>query len=367
MEDLDGWTKYFEVAGQAAEAPNGNAKVALWEEAVRIADTFQDDETAYDARMELTNAAQFSGRPDVSFVSFSWCLAYCDRHADDLDPTLILWHYKWMADTLPNFPDSPRAQIEGLFEDITRRFLAQGSTLHAVHQIRRDVAIAMGDRAAAVAAHAKFLLTKRDPLSNCKACVQDADVSYQLYLGDEDAAIAAAKPILRGKMSCGEVPERTYAKLLVPYLRRGDPAEAMRWHKVGYPLVQSNPNYLGSHGLHAAFAALTGNLGRAARLLSRHLPMAVASAQPEACFRFYNSAKLALDLILESPRPPKVKVPVEVHSGGEVEALAIWLDNELYTLAGRFDERNGNTGFADDIAAGQATRSLATRFPYAAE
>ncbi len=367
MEDLDGWMKYFEVAGQAAAAPNGNAKVALWEEAVRIADTFRDDETAYDARMELTNAAQFSGRPDVSFVSFSWCLAYCDRHADDTDPTMILWHYKWMADTLPNFPDAPRSQIEGLFADITARFRAQGSTLHAVHQIRRDVAITMGDRAVAEAAHGKFLLTRRDPLSNCKACVQDADVSYQLFLGDDAAAIAAAKPILRGKMSCGEVPERTYAKLLLPYLRRGDPTEAMRWHKVGYPPVQSNPAYISSHGSHAAFLALTGNLGRAARLLSRHLPMAVQSVQPEDCFRFYNAAKLALELILDAPRPPKVKVPPEVHAGGEVEALAIWLDNELYTLAARFDARNGNSGYADDIATMQANRALATKFPYAAE
>ncbi len=367
MEDLDAWVKYAEVAGQAEQAPNGDAKVALWEEAVRIADSLQDDETAYSARMELTNAAQFSGRPDVSFVSFSWCLAYCDRHAETIDPTPILWHYKWMADSLPNFPDVPRAQIESLFADFTQRFLARGSTLHAVHQIRRDVAITMHDRPAADTAHAKFLLSRRDILSNCKACVQDADVTYRLYGGDDDAAVAAAKPILRGKMSCGEVPHLTYAKLLVPYLRRGEPAEAMRCHKVGYSLVQSNPAHIASHGSHAAFLALTGNLGRAARLLSRHLPMAVESRQPHASFRFYNAAKLALDIVLDAPRPPTVKVPAAVHSGGAVEALAIWMDNELYTLAARFDARNGNSGYTDEIATVQALRSLATDFPYTAE
>ena len=367
MEDLDGWMKYFAAAGEADAAPNGNAKVELWQEAVRAADTLQDDELAFQARMELTNAAQFSGRADVSFVSFSWCLAYADRHPDDVDPTMVLWHYKWMAGTLPEFPDVPLAQVTALLADFAARFRAQGSTLHAVHQIRRDVAVTMHDRPAAEAAHKKFLLTKRDTLSNCVACVQDAEVSYQLFLGDDAAALAAAKPILKGKMTCGEVPHRTYPKLLLPHLRRGDPAEAMRCHKVGYPLVKSNPTFLRFHGLHAAFCALTGNNGRAAQLLGRHLPMAIAHPEPEERFRFYNAAKLTLELALDAPRPPKVKVPVEVHAGGEVEALAIWLDNELYTLAGRFDERNGNAGYTDDIAAMQANRALATRFPYAAE
>ena len=364
MADHDGWMKFFEVARQAEEAPKGNGKVALWEEAVALADTLQDDDAAYNARMQLTDAAQFSGRPDISFVSFSWCLAYFDRHAEEVDPTMILWHYKWMVDTLPRFPDAPKAQIAAMFEDITARFLAQGSTLHAVHQIRRDVATTMHDARAAKAADKKFRLTKRDDLSNCKACVQDAEVSYALYLQDDDGAIAAARPILKGRMTCGEVPHRTHAKLLFPHLRRGEPEEAMNHLKVGYPLIRSNPTFLGYHGGCAAFLALTGNLGRAAQLLTRHLPMALEHPEPDERFRFYNAAKLALELILESPRPPKVTVPAGVSADGSVEALDIWMDNELYTLAEKYDARNGNSGYMDSIAEMQANRELKTRLPY---
>ncbi len=367
MVDHDAESQYSEVVGRAEDAPYGNAKVALWEEAVRLADSLRDDALAFQARMELTNAAQFSGRPDVSLVSFSWCLAYADRHADEIDPRQVLWHYKWMAGSLPDFPDVPRSQIAALMADLTKRLRAQGSTLHAVYQIRRNTALKMYDTRAARAAHKKFLQTERDEFSNCKACVQNADVSYQIEQGDDAAAAFAAAPILKGKMSCTVVPHSTYGKMLLPYLRLGKPAEAMRCHKVGYPLVKANPVFLYYHGKHMALLALTGNNGRAAQLLNRHLPTALVSPMPDQCFHFYRDAVLTLELLMESPRPPIVRVPPGVPGDGSPVALRAWLDNELSTLAGRFDERNGNAGYTDDIAAMQATRSLATKFPYAAE
>jgi len=364
MENPDAEARYFEVAGRAEEAPNGGAKVAMCEEAVRLADAMRDDETAFEARMQLTNAAQFGGRPDVAFVSFSWCLAYADQRPDEIEPRRILWHYKWMAGSLPNFPDVPRSQIAALMADLTRRFRAQGSTLHAVHQIRRDTALTMYDTRAARAAHKKFLQTERDELSNCKACVQNADVSYQIEQGDDEAAEAAARPILKGKMSCTVVPHTTYGKMLLPYLRLGNPAEAMRCHKVGYPLVRANPAFLTYHGQHMALLALTGNNGRAAQLLNRHLPTALECPMPDQCFRFYRDAVVTLEIFEGSPRPPIVRVPPGVPGDGTPAALRAWLNDGLATLAARFDARNGNSGYTDDIAATQGDLALATKFPY---
>lgn len=349
---------------EAEGLPHGVAKVALLEEAVRVADALRDPEAALAARMELTQAAQFGGRPDLALVSFSWCLAHYDRHADDLDPTLILWHFKWVVNGLAAYPEVPRVQIEALFADMTRRYKAHGSTLHAVHQIRREVAQAMFDTRRAKAAHKKFLTAPTDHLSNCQACVQDAGVSYALYAGDDGAAVAAAGPILKGKMSCAEVPHRTYAKLLLPHLRRGEVALAMRYHKVGYPLIQANPSFLEYQGQHLAFLALTGNHARAATLFNRHLPQALTHPDAAERFRFYCAAKLSHDLMNEVPRPPKIRVPREVHPDGAAGAVGAWLDNELHTLAERFDARNGNKGYRRDIAATQAQRRYQAKYPY---
>jgi hypothetical protein len=253
-----------------------------------------------------------------------------------------------------------------MFDDITARYLARGSTLHAVHQIRRDVAATMHNVPAAADADALFRKTRRDDLSNCDACVQDAEISYRLFLGDDAAALKAAGPILKGRLTCGEVPHRTYPKLLLPHLRRGDPEAAMALHKTGYPMVKSNPTFLGHQGTHAAFAALTGNLGRAAQILNRHLPTAPGHPEPDERFRFYNAAKLTLDLLLAAPRPPAIKVPLTIVADGSIDGFAVWLDNELYELAAKYDARNGNDGYTRDIARMQDAKHLATRCPFKA-
>jgi hypothetical protein len=55
-----------------------------------------------------------------------------------------------------------------------------------------------------------------DDLSNCAACLLDEQVSYTVYSGDNDRAVALSAPILDGELTCKSVPHRTYAKLLLP-------------------------------------------------------------------------------------------------------------------------------------------------------
>jgi len=68
-----------ELVGQASVLDNGAARVALIEEAVRLADAHNDTASGFHARMELVSAAMSAGQPDVMLVAFSWCLSQCDR------------------------------------------------------------------------------------------------------------------------------------------------------------------------------------------------------------------------------------------------------------------------------------------------
>ena len=61
---------------QAANAlPFGAARIALGEEAVRSADLLNDVRLAYRARQDLVVSTQFGGRPDLTLVAFTWCIA----------------------------------------------------------------------------------------------------------------------------------------------------------------------------------------------------------------------------------------------------------------------------------------------------
>ena len=247
----------------------GAAKVALVQEAVRLADTHSDVAAGFEARSELITAAMFAGQPDVELVAFSWCLAQCDRDPEQFSEEDLLWKYKWVLDTLPLFPQISRAQIENMLEDMKTRYQRAGSTLHAVYTLRRDVSMYLGDRAQAEAAHTELERTRRDWLSNCAACVADGTVEYLNFLGRHEEALERARPILAGQQRCSEVPHRTYALVLYPLVLQGRLDEAMEYHLTGYKLIARNPKFIGQQAEHLNFLTLTDNLSKAIKLLEK--------------------------------------------------------------------------------------------------
>ncbi|MGL6074940.1 MAG: hypothetical protein ACRC8S_12330 [Fimbriiglobus sp.] len=361
---MDPEDRFNEIIEKAEGLPSGTAKVQLMEEAVRLADTMRNEQLAFESRYELTSAAQFGGRPDIALVSFVWCLAYMDAHRDEVEPWQVLWQYKWVVNGAAAFPDIPRDRIDSLFEDMVKRHKEYGSTLHAAHQIRRDMALAMHDPALAKSHDTIFRQLKRDDLSNCKACVPDANIDYHSYFGDDEAAIAEAREIVRGRVSCGEVPHRTYPKLMMCHLRLRNYDEAMKYHKLAYPMIRDNPSFLEHQGACIAFLAVTGNFNRMTALLSRHTPMALEHPDQLERFRFYNCVKLALEIASEANKELTWSVPTAISTTPDPFSIGVWLDNELYTTAAKFDARNGNKGFENAISQMAKYRELCHRLPY---
>ncbi len=338
-----------EIIDKASDLEEGPGQVALAEEAVRLADTHQDDEAGFHARKFLTRAATFGGRPDVALVSFSWCLAKSDEDPVQFPGDELLWQHKWVVGNITPFPHISRQQIEELLEDMERRFAKNGSTLHAVHGIRRDIAVDLFDKEMAVAANKKFESVWRDHLSDCPACVNDATIGYHIFMGDDAEAVATARPALEGKMTCGEVPHRTYAYVLLPLVRMGKYERAAKYYRAGYKMVKANDKFIKHKAYHLAFLALSGNLDRALTLFERHLGEAVRTPSISWRFEFYLASRLFIDRLAGGKAIPMLRMPEELRKDGDAvrpaTAVAAWLDGELAQLAAQFDARNGNDAY----------------------
>ena len=339
---------------------DGPAKVALLDEAVRIADSHLDDDLAFRARFELIQAASFAGQPDIMLVAFSWCLSKYDADPARYDPDgnvefHLLWRYKWVVGQMPDFPQFGKPQIADMLADMKVRHKAWGSTLHAYYDQSEDMAMTFDDREAAVEAHKKFVKAKRDSLSNCPACVQDQLVRYHHFCGRSEQAVAAAEPILSRKMTCNSVPHRTYGRLLRILFKLKQLDTAMGYHKVGYPMVARKPGMISNVDDHIRFLTLTGNLDRATRLFTRHLPVALDSTCPSTRHGFLRECRLLLHhLGLAGKKAVPLRVPVShpLHSEkgkAEVAAVFAWLNAETNSLATAFDTRNGTTRCADNL------------------
>ena len=303
-------------------------------------------------------------------VAFAWMLAQFDRDPDAYDAQRLLWQYKWVVNALPDFPQITRAQIEEMFADMERRYRAAGASMETIFFKIRAVAYKMGDLAAAADAHLALAGVSRDDLSDCLACEVDAKAEYLFIQREYEQGVIAAGPILRGRLSCSEVPQVTYAQLLGPLLRldRGD--EAMQHHLVGYKMIARNPvEFIPQMAEHVEFLALTDNLPRAVRLFEKHVALALESPCPAWRFRFFLAAKLLCERLAEAGRDTvKLKMPQTFPTrsdAGQQRAgdLVNWFTADLTDWAGRFDARNGNDFFHKRIADLAELKTIARPVP----
>jgi len=336
----------------AGEFQHGPGRIALTEEAVRLADANNDEQLGYFARHELIEAAIFGGVPEVAIVAYAWCLAYFDKHPnpDELDPYNLLWKYKWVVDHSVNYPSIPRGQIEELFEDMKRRYEEAGFGLNAVYKVMREVYRTMGDMKAARAAQALVSKTARDALSDCAACVQHSLMKYYFDVGKPDRAMQMAEPIVEGRMKCAEVPHCTYGHLLLPELFAGRPDVAADYHRRGVKLLRLQSGFLHQASQHLIFLAVTDNLLPAKRYLEKHLLEAVTTNCPGWQFEFANAAAFSLERIAQLPKPPRIKIAPGVVLPEDLDATDPSALRDHFALQARelailFDERNRTKHF----------------------
>jgi hypothetical protein len=330
------------------ELKHGPQRISVLEEAVKIADEEGDLDAAFGARMNLMDAATMGGRPDLLLSAFTWCLAEHDRDPDRFDLKELLWKYKWVVCNVVEFPHISRAQIESMLADMARRFEEAGSTLHGVHQARREILADMGDFAGADEATARLAATKRDWLSDCRACVCDVNAGQHAAQERDADALADAAPILAGRMKCSEVPHRTYSQLLLPLVRLGRLEEAREYHEIGFDLIGENPEFVAAAASHLEFLAMTGELDDGLEALQSHLPNALSTPSDLNRLRFYGAAWLLMVMLAEDgQRTLRLKLPAsfalfDANGVYETASLQEWLRKEIKKLAAQFDARNGN-------------------------
>lgn len=187
------------------------------------------------------------------------------------------------------------------------------------------------------------------------ACVQDEEVEYCTFVGEDAEALRAAKPILSGKMKCGEVPERTHAGVVLPLIRLGKHADALANYTAGYRLIRTNPKFVRHKAMFLVGLVLTGNLDRAVKLVDRHLPEAIDSVSPWWRYEFFLAARLLGEQLAENGETAlPIRIPEKAKIPGAAERLPVgslntWLGAQLVDLAGRFDARNGNGAFTERV------------------
>ena len=335
------------------------AQVAVYEEAVRLADTLSDAALSVECRMELVTAATFSGADEKAMVAFAWVLAKFDEDPQCVELNDLLWKYKWIIGSVASFPTVSLKKIRAMEDDMERRYTAAGYNHRAVYDVRADIALHTGDEERCREYFAKWKTIPRDRMANCLACEQNSEVEFMIHFGEYEKALERAEPILNGEMSCSCVPESTYGHVLLPLMHLDRMDEARQYHQTGYPLVAGNPDYIPTISRHLLFMVRDEQLVPGINCVQRHLPLLQNIALVDNRMQFYCTATALFRKMAKSQSEVKLHLPKELAIADasnkySVVALENWFQEQTNQMAARFDARNGNTAVSEANAAWQA-------------
>jgi len=361
------YDRVFEMIEQAYEAPYGPVRTNLFEQAVSEAEQMGDEKLAYDLRIQLIESAFFHGLGDRALVSFVSCLRYADENPEDVSQHELLWRYKWIVGVLPRLPQISRSKILEMVNDLGRRASVQGYSPRPVHYVRWKQLLAMGDLETASTEVELWRKGAKDELQDCPACEADSEVEYLAACHRDQQALAVAKPILSGKVTCAEVPHLTLGILVRPLIRLGRMDDCQKISNKGYKLTYDNNEFISAVSEHLLFATRTNQIVKALRMFTRHAAWAVDTGLPLRRFQFDSIASAFLEKLARKGVPKKSETDESRETRKRMapaklvlpsnhpcyrdddqydpRELAKWYRNEAESLADQFNKRNGNDYF----------------------
>ncbi len=263
-----------EILWQAERLPYGKARSRALEAVALRADGV-DLDIAFAARLQLARSYVMGGERRKMLVPFAWCVAESDkdpaRFAEDQHS--LLWAFKFVGSTLVRFPEVALDMTLATLDDMERRYRLAGKSQHAVHMYRHVVARHVGDQETAQEQFRLWLSAPRDDLSDCRGCDPSGKVEHLSALGQHAEAVALARPVLEGTVTCSEQPQEMQAMVLESLVAEGLFEEAAQAHRAGYRRSRGLARNLEQVTAHVRFCAATGNEMRALEIVDAHLPL----------------------------------------------------------------------------------------------
>lgn len=354
---------YRQRVEEIIDAVNGEESdraVAALEEAVRLADAHQDIEWGLKARESLIQSAHYSGHADKSLVAFSWILAQIDKNPAYEDRYLsydVMWVYKWIANSLTDFPHISKNQILDILGDMERRYKERGLSMRAVERIRYSIAEEFEWEEKKEEIFQRWLSLPQDGSQDCKACETDFMMDHYLFHREDlEQALEIARPILEGDLSCASIPESTHTTLMMELFHAGRLEEADKMQRQSQGYATKNADTLYEAGKHILFLTLTDQIPRAIQIFEKMASAAVKSQEVSNRHSFIRGSRILFLRIRELGRQ-KVKLrltsdfPVlcDEQYQYDVQALGEWFSQEAERVADLFDVRNGTSYYRDEL------------------
>lgn len=354
----DPYDRIDELMHEATRLPYGEVQVRLLEEAVKLADVTRDLDAMFETRMVLIDSGVFSGHPEKSLPAFAWCLAQYEQDEDRYryHERSLLWYFKNILHNADEFPQFTLEQVEKLRGQMIGMYRRCGYNMRPTHYTKLVFATRIGNRVMAEEAYARYRSIQRDSMADCLACEADSELEFFEFIDDLEQTISVAQPSLEGRVTCAEVPHRTYSYILRPLALLGRYEEADEYQMKGYPMIRGNAAFLLQISLQMAYLMHRDRPNAAVKMVERHLPWAIATFQLRSRYMFYLASRETLCWMRDNQNGSVLNLPDSIpgfaaDGNHDLDAMTGWLEGEIATLGARFDARNQNQFFTQKLPA----------------
>ncbi|SDL45624.1 hypothetical protein SAMN05216298_3892 [Glycomyces sambucus] len=323
----------------------GEARLAALEEHLAAVEADGDAPLLNATLTALVDCYEYSTDSTRLLVPYARLLRNLDtapEHFDDQLLRSVYWQFKWIVYKLRDHPDVPLDSIEDALTQFRERYSEAGHSLHPYYEAEHWFAHYIGDRERADRAAAQVRATEPDSMSDCEACRVNDIGDMAACAGDDEAAVAAWRPLLDGRLRCAHEPHNTLADSLLPLARLGRLDEARANHHHGYRISRDKDDMLGYIARHLRFCALTGNEARAIEILAADRRAYELPLSPDTRQEWLEGVQtLAAALRARGMGDALLAGPGE--RDWTADDLHEWADTERRELCERYDRRNGTT------------------------
>jgi hypothetical protein len=327
-------------------------KIKFFKKAVNIADAYNDIEWGFDLRKQIIEIEHDTSSCVESFPAFTWLLDTYDRHRELCDENTFMTEYKWMVNAARRNADVSMEQFESILDDYKTRLLRNDFTLHSYYTAKVKMAFQRNRLDEAKEYLDLRESEKRDDLSSCEACELHDLVEYKFLAGHVNEAVDLGLELFSGRKQCSDIPFRTICIAVNVLHDNGYDNSADRLYILADTIMKqihidmSNIGHIGK----LVYYLTKNDKNKAWELFEKFVRWSVN------CEDYYNyqfsSGVLSLfkgsgtRSLNVSPAIPWYK-PSGVY---EFPELYAYYKDQAATLAAKFDARNGNTNFTEELS-----------------
>jgi hypothetical protein len=327
-------------------------KVKILKEAILIADAHNDVEWGFDLRKQIIAEEKDTSSCIEGLPAITWILETYGQYPDLFDEKDFMLEYKWMIQAARRNADVSMEQFSSIIEDYKVRLQRNGYSLHSYYSAKAHLEFQLQDFDKAEIYLNLRQNEKRDDLSFCEACEVHDLVEYELLTGNIDNALLVGKDLFSGRLYCKYIPFQTICDCVSILDNSGHEQYAEKLFNVADAKLESmqttdmsNIGYVGK----LIYYLIKKDKNKAWDLFEKYLTWSIN------CEDYYNFQFCSGVLSLfkgSGTHALNISSEIPWYNASGVYELPVLYDyykNQASNLAAKFDNRNGNTNFMDEL------------------